>query len=102
MMYGNPYYPPTGGFYPVQPQNGAMPDNLAAYKAPYQMPPQPAMMQPQPQPAPQMPQADAPATSPLTWAPLDVFSSLPGTMPLTMRMHPSPNRSASVRGQELI
>ena len=56
MMYGNPYYPPQGGFYPATPQNGAMPDNLAAYKAPYQMPPQPAMMQPQPQPAPQMPQ----------------------------------------------
>ena len=38
MMYGNPYFqPPQGGFYPAQPQGGAMPDNLAAYKAPYQM-----------------------------------------------------------------
>ena len=34
MMYGNPYYPPQGGFYQAPPQNGAMPDNLAAYKAP--------------------------------------------------------------------
>lgn len=41
-MYNNGYY---GGYsvYPAwpNPQNGAMPDQLAQYKQPYQMPPQP-------------------------------------------------------------
>ena len=77
MMYGNPYYPPTGGFYPAQPQNGAMPDNLAAYKAPYQMPPQPAMMQPQPQPQ-QMPQAVSALTFVLGEAEASAYPVAPG------------------------
>ena len=78
MMYGNPYYPPQGGFYPAQPQNGAMPDNLAAYKAPYQMPPQPAMMQPQPQPAPQMPQTVSALTFVLGEAEASAYPVAPG------------------------
>ena len=77
MMYGNPYYPPTGGFYPAPPQNGAMPDNLAAYKAPYQMQ-QPAMMQPQPQPAPQMPQTVSALTFVLGEAEASAYPVAPG------------------------
>ena len=78
MMYGNPYYPPTGGFYPAPPQNGAMPDNLAAYKATYQMPPQPAMMQPQPQLAPQMPQTVSALTFVLGEAEASAYPVAPG------------------------
>ncbi len=43
-MYGN-YY---GGYPMYMPQNGAVPDQLAQYKQPYQMPQQP-QMQPQQQ-----------------------------------------------------
>ena len=78
MMYGNPYYPPQGGFYPATPQNGAMPDNLAAYKAPYQMPPQPAMMQPQPQTAQQMPQTVSALTFVLGEAEASAYPVAPG------------------------
>lgn len=49
-MYNNGYY---GGYsvYPAwpNPQNGAMPDQLAQYKQPYQLPQQPQMMQQAPQ-----------------------------------------------------
>lgn len=75
-MYGNPYYPPQGGFYTAPPQNGAMPDNLASYKAPYQMQPQPAMMQPQP--APQMPQTVSALTFVLGEAEASAYPVAPG------------------------
>lgn len=75
-MYGNHYYPPQGGFYQATPQNGAMPDNLAAYKAPYQMPPQPAMMQPQP--APQVPQTVSALTFVLGEAEASAYPVAPG------------------------
>ena len=49
-MYNNGYY---GGYsvYPAwpNPQNGAMPDQLAQYKQPYQLPPQSQVMQQAPQ-----------------------------------------------------
>ena len=49
-MYNNGYY---GGYsvYPAwpNPQNGAMPDQLAQYKQPYQLPPQQQVMQQAPQ-----------------------------------------------------
>ena len=76
MMHGNPYYPPTSGFYPAPPQNGAMPDNLAAYKAPYQMP-QPPMMQPPPQPQ-QMPQVVSALTFVLGEAEASAYPVAPG------------------------
>lgn len=77
MMYGSPYFqPPQGGFYPAQPQGGAMPDNLAAYKAPYQMQ-QPPMMQQPPQPQ-QMPQAVSALTFVLGEAEASAYPVAPG------------------------
>lgn len=47
MIYGNPYMQQPGGYYPPPPMSGAAPDNLAAYKMPYQAQPiQPMQQQP--------------------------------------------------------